>query len=170
MSSHPELLEAVYYWKKTKSRYTWPQFSVKLNFCGRQACQTLSTSLDISNATARVAPDLIKILTITSDTTARRSAVDWEDLKPYWKLEIRLHFSRWSTILPLPSFSKFFKRITERRLTEQEFLAVYFFLTFLKTKTPDETSGEQDSFKHILKRSANIHKVQSHISSEPPLE
>ena len=30
----------------------------------------------------RVAPDLIKALTILSDTTARRSAVDREDLKP----------------------------------------------------------------------------------------
>ena len=41
----------------------------------------------ISSAAARVAPDLLKALAILSDTTVRRSAVDQEDLKPYWKLE-----------------------------------------------------------------------------------
>ena len=30
-------------------------------------------------------PDLLKALEIWSDTTVRRSAVDWEDLKPYCK-------------------------------------------------------------------------------------
>ena len=54
----------------------------------RPACQTLSKALDISSATARVAPDLLKALAILSDTTVRRSAVDQEDLKPYWKSEI----------------------------------------------------------------------------------
>ena len=48
------------------------------------------TALDISSATARVAPDLLKAQAILSDTTVRRSAVDQEDLKPYWKLEKRL--------------------------------------------------------------------------------
>ena len=42
-------------------------------------------ALDISSATAQVAPDLLQVLVILSDTTARRSAVDREDLKPYWK-------------------------------------------------------------------------------------
>ena len=31
------------------------------------------------------APDLLKALAILSDTTGRRSAVDREDLKSYWK-------------------------------------------------------------------------------------
>ena len=53
----------------------------------RPACQTLSKALDISSATARVAPDLLKALAILSNTTVRRSAVDQEDLKPYWKSE-----------------------------------------------------------------------------------
>ena len=35
----------------------------------------------------RVAPDLLKTLAILLDTTVRRSAVDREDLKPYWKSE-----------------------------------------------------------------------------------
>ena len=47
----------------------------------------MSTALDISSATTRVAPDLLKALAILSDTTVRRSAVDREDLKPYWKSE-----------------------------------------------------------------------------------
>ena len=58
------------------------------------------------SATARVVPDLIKALVILSDTTVRRSAVDWEELKPYRKSEKRPHFFRWSTILLFTSFSK----------------------------------------------------------------
>ena len=53
----------------------------------RPACQSLSKALDISSATAQVVPDLLKALAILSDTTVRRSAVDREDLKPYWKSE-----------------------------------------------------------------------------------
>ena len=41
----------------------------------------------MSSATARVAPDLLKVVKVLPDTTARRSAVDQEDLKPYWKSE-----------------------------------------------------------------------------------
>ena len=44
-------------------------------------------SFDISRATAQVAPDLLKALVILSDTTVRRSTVDQEDVKPYWKSE-----------------------------------------------------------------------------------
>ena len=51
-------------------------------------------SLGISSATAQAVPDLLKTLAILSDTTVRRSAVDQEDLKPYWKSEKRPHFSR----------------------------------------------------------------------------
>ena len=38
----------------------------------------------MSCATARVSLDLLKALLILSDKTVRRSAVEWEDLKPYW--------------------------------------------------------------------------------------
>ena len=38
----------------------------------------------MSSATTRVAPDLFKALAILSNTTVR-SAVDREDLQPYWK-------------------------------------------------------------------------------------
>ena len=44
-------------------------------------------ALYISNATARVATDLLKAPAILSDTTVRKSAVDREYLKPYWKSE-----------------------------------------------------------------------------------
>ena len=32
-------------------------------------------------------PELLKSLTILSDTTLRRYAVEWEYLKPYWRSE-----------------------------------------------------------------------------------
>ena len=51
-------------------------------------------SLGYTNATAQVTPELLKALAILSDTTVRRSAVDQEDLIPYWKSEKRPHFSR----------------------------------------------------------------------------
>ena len=60
----------------------------------RRACQTLSKALDISSASAPVAPDLFKALALLSDTTVRRSAVDLEDLKSYWKSEKKSHFSK----------------------------------------------------------------------------
>ena len=36
----------------------------------------------------REATDLLKALAILSDTTVRRSAVDREELKPYWKKKL----------------------------------------------------------------------------------
>ena len=51
----------------------------------------LKPVLCIRNATTRVAPDLLKALLIPSDTVVRRSAVDQEDLKPYWESNKRSH-------------------------------------------------------------------------------
>ena len=48
----------------------------------KKACQALSKALDISSATAGVAPDRLKALAILSGTTVRRSAVNLKDLKP----------------------------------------------------------------------------------------
>ena len=112
----------------------------------------------IPSATARVAPDLSKAQAMLSDTTVRRSAVDREDLKSYWKSEKRPHFSRRSTI-----FYKFFKDLltTERILTGRQFLAVDLSSTFLNTGTTDKTfqqSGKQDSFRHLLKSSASMYE------------
>ena len=63
-------------------------------------------------------PGLLKVLGILSDTTVRRSPVDREDLKPYWKSEKRSYFSRRSTSLSSKSSSKALLT-TERRLTGQ---------------------------------------------------
>ena len=84
----------------------------------RPACQILSNALKISSATAWLAASLLKALAILSDTTVRRSAVDGEDLKLYWKPEKKPHFSKWSTILLFTSFSKTLLN-TERRVTGQ---------------------------------------------------
>ena len=73
-----------------------------------------------SSAVAQVVLDLLEALAVLSDTTVRSSEVDREDLKPYWKLEKRPHFSRWSTILSFTSFSKNVLT-TERRLTGGSF-------------------------------------------------
>ena len=54
----------------------------------------MSKALDISNAKARAAPDLLKALVILSDTTIRRSAVDQEDLNHTENQKKRLLFSR----------------------------------------------------------------------------
>lgn len=58
----------------------------------RPAYWTHQKALDITNAMARVAPDLLKNLAIVSDTTARRSGVEQEDLKSLWESEI-VHIS-----------------------------------------------------------------------------
>ena len=51
------------------------------------SCQTLSKALDRSSATAQVAPDLLKVLAIQSDTTVKRLTVVREYLKQYQKSE-----------------------------------------------------------------------------------
>ena len=56
-----------------------------LSLWRRSACQNLPKALNISSAIARVAPHLLKALAMLSDITARRSAVDQEDLKLYWR-------------------------------------------------------------------------------------
>ena len=87
--------------------------------------------MDISSATAQVAPDLLKALPILSYTTVRRSKAVQEDLKPHWKSKKRPHFFRQPTIL---LFTNFLKTLltTERRLTGWQFLAVALSQTFFK--------------------------------------
>ena len=82
----------------------------------RPACQILSEALDISSATARVALDLLlDALAILSATTVSESAVDWEDLKPYWKSGKKPYLRRWLRRLLVTSFWKTLLT-TERRL------------------------------------------------------
>ena len=59
----------------------WLENQWDLRLWRSPACQTLSKALDISSATAGAAPDLLKALAILSNTTVKRSAVDWKDLK-----------------------------------------------------------------------------------------
>ena len=113
------------------------------------ACQTLLKALDILSATARGSPDLLKALAILLDSTVRKSVIDREDLKPYWKSEKRPHFPRWSTILLFRSFSKSLLT-TERRPSNN-----------LENKTP---SGTYWRVQLVCV------KVQTHNSVELPLE
>ena len=94
----------------------WSEIAQDWSLWRRPACHTQLKALDISSATAQVAPGLLKALEILSDTTVTRSAFDWEDLKSYWKSEKRWHFSRWSTSLLFASSSKA-SLTTERSLT-----------------------------------------------------
>ena len=71
----------------------WPEILKDLHLWRQSACQTLLKALNISSGTAPVAPDLLKVLAILSDTTVRISAVDQKDLKPYWKSAKKKHFS-----------------------------------------------------------------------------
>ena len=71
----------------------WPEISKYLSLWSSPACQTVSKALDISTAKVWVAPDLLNVSSILSDTTLRRSAVDQEDLKPYFKSEKKQHSS-----------------------------------------------------------------------------
>lgn len=47
----------------------------------------MSKALHISKATARVAPEQLKVQDILPDITTERSIVEWEKLKPYWESE-----------------------------------------------------------------------------------
>ena len=125
----------------------------------RSACQTLSKALDMSSATAQVAPDLLKALPILSDTTVRRSAVDWEDIKPYWKSE-KDHISLGDQQF---YYYQVFQRLCQpQTLTDR---AVVFSCgpssspTFLNTGATYKTfkqSRKEDSFRHLLKSSARM--------------
>ena len=49
----------------------------------KTVCQTLPKGLDILSGTSRVAPDLLKTLSLILDTSVSISVVDREDLIPY---------------------------------------------------------------------------------------
>ena len=67
--------------KEEVSPNIWDDILWKSGLLRRPACQTMSKALDISSATAGVAP-VLKTLAILPDTNVRRSVVDREDLKP----------------------------------------------------------------------------------------
>ena len=77
IQNHPKLSVAEK--KRNKAKYLTCN-SIRLKFVKKTS---MPNSVDISSATARVAPDLLKALAVLSDTTVRRFVVDQEDLKPY---------------------------------------------------------------------------------------
>lgn len=88
---------------------------------------------------------------ILSDTTAKNSAVDQENLKPYSEPGKRPHSSMWSPSLLFISFIKRFYEPKKKRLTRRFILAVDLSLTFLSTWTIRKTtqySGKRSSFRH----------------------
>ena len=95
------------YKKRQNKGDTSPEFLADFSLWRRPAYQTLSKTLDISSTVALVAPDLLKALTILSDTTARRSPVDQEALKPYWKSQKKPNFWMWGTSLLYKIFKDF---------------------------------------------------------------
>ena len=104
--------------RKNKAKYlTWN--TIRLSLWRNSACRTLPKALDRLSATARVAPDLLKAQTILSGKTARRSFIDWEYLKPYWKSEKRARFSKWSRILWFTSFLKDVTNHSHRKKTNR---------------------------------------------------
>ena len=117
--------------------------------------------MGISSVTSQVSPDLlIKALAMLSDTTVRRLAVDWEGLKPYWKLENWPHFSRGST-----SIYTFFKDFTTHKKKTNRVVvsSCWTIPSILKYRDhwwdlPLRQFGKQDSFKHISKSLASMYE------------
>ena len=75
------------------------------------ACQTLLKALDISSATLQALSDLLEALAILSDTSARKSKVGLEDLKPYWKSEKKTFLK----VIKMSIINKSLKAFTNQR-------------------------------------------------------
>ena len=125
----------------------------------RPSCQK---TLEISNITVEVAPDLLKVLAILPDATAGRSAVGWVNLKLYWKA----HFFRWSTIL-------LFTRLTKK--TNKAVVFSYrLFPNILKYREHQwnlQTIWKTRFFRtHIEEFRWYVWKSRQSIPLEPPLE
>ena len=93
--------------RQNKAKYL-TQNSIRLKFVKKTSMPNLVKSLRCTKCYSLCSPRPIKTLAILSDTTVSGSAVDWEDLKPYWKSEICHIFSKWSASLLFTSFSKTF--------------------------------------------------------------
>ena len=109
------------------------------------------------SAAAWEVPDSLKALAILSDTTVRRSGVDWEDLnKTILEISKKATFlSRWSTILLITSFSNTLLKHSyiQRPLARPS--------NNLETKAPSDTYWRVQLV---------FMKVKAYNSLEPPLE
>ena len=90
--------------RRNKTKYlTWN--SIRLKLRRRPACQTPSKALE--KCFSLSSPGAVKSCSNSIKyNIARRSAVDREDLKSWWKSETRSHFSWWSTTLLFTSYSE----------------------------------------------------------------
>ena len=93
---------------------TWPKIPSDL-ILWRSACQILSKAMDMSNATAPVAPDLLKDLAIQLDTTNCKKVCSWSR-RPKTISEIKKGHIFLGDQRSLTSFSRT-SLTTERRLT-----------------------------------------------------
>ena len=93
--------------------------SLRLKFKKKKSMPNPVKSLRYMKCYSPRSPRTIKRPSNLSDTIAKRSKVDREDLKPYWKSEKRPYFSRRSTILLFTSFSA--TLLTTQRLTGHSF-------------------------------------------------
>ena len=91
---------------------------MRLKFVKKASMPNPVKRLGYLSATARVALNLLKALAVISDTNVRRSAVDREDLKPYWKSEKRPHKSIMINKSIIYKLFKYF--INNRRKTNRE--------------------------------------------------
>ena len=87
----------------------WPQIPSDLSFVKKTSTSNSVKTLGYIKCYSSISPSLVKSPSNSIRyTTVRRSAVDREDLKSYWKSEKRPCFSRWSTILLFTRFSKLY--------------------------------------------------------------
>ena len=88
---------------------------MRLKFVKKTSIPNPVKSLAYIKCYSSSSPTRVKALAILSDTIVRRSAVDREDVKPYWKLE-KGHISLDEQ---QSSYLQVFQRLltTERRLT-----------------------------------------------------
>ena len=82
----------------------------------------VSKVLHKSSATAHVAPDLLKTLTILSDKTIWRYAVDQEDLKLYWIWEKKANVTDLNrgTSVYLPTLLGIFDILTQQEIVKRK--------------------------------------------------
>ena len=120
------------------SPYAPPEIPQDSSLWRRPAYQTISKALNISSATAQVALNLFKAHRILTDTTVRRSAVELEDLKTYWKSE-KGHISQ-------SNHHKFLKDSTNyrKRTNKEVVFSCRPLLNILKHRTRGETFQESE--------------------------
>ena len=120
------------------------------------ACQTLSKPLDISSALGWVAPELLKSLSVLSDTTSRKRMRRPKTLVEMRKGYISLGDQQWHY---LQVFQDSFNH--RRKTYRMVVFNIIFYSNILNTGTTNETSeqsGKQGSFRHMLKSSARMYE------------